>query len=67
VGSLVSTLVLHPVVASSRASFAVTYIARATEASRDECSDDHEGDNSLGRSGYVSHLASIVSFAKVIL
>ena len=50
---------------ASRDSFAITYIARAAEASRYEGGDDHEGDNSLDRSGYVSHLASNVSSAKL--
>jgi hypothetical protein len=65
-GSPVDALVSHPIDSSSRDSFTITYINRAAEASRDEGSDDHEGDKSLDGNGYVSHLASFVSFAKVI-
>ncbi len=54
-GSTVAAPVSHPVVSS----------ARAAEASRYEGGDGHEGDNSLDRSGYVSHLVLSVSFAKV--
>jgi hypothetical protein len=37
--------VSHPIDSSSRDSFTNAYIARTAEASRDEGSDDHEGDN----------------------
>jgi hypothetical protein len=63
----VTAPVLLPVVSSSQDSFAITYIARAAEVSRDEGSDDHERDNSLDRSGYVGHLALILSFLLKIL
>jgi hypothetical protein len=63
----VTAPVLLPIVASSRDSFAITYIAGAAEASRDEGSNDHERDNDFDRSGYVSHLALILSFLLKIL
>jgi hypothetical protein len=48
--------VSHPIDSTLRNSFTNTDIARIDEGSRHEGSDDHEGDNSLDKSGYVSHL-----------